>query len=119
MSRFVNLVRFELRFYLRRISTWVYFAVLMAAAFMMMLTFGGAFPEASASIEGTDGHVLVNSPHVLLILISTFGLFGILVTAAIAGNAGYRDFGHKTHPMVFTTPCPSWSISVAAGLAWC
>jgi len=104
MKRFLLLFGFELRFYLRRLSTWVYFGMLAAIAFLLMITFGGAFPDASASIEGTDGNVMVNSPHVLLLLVSMLGLFGTLVVAAIAGNAGYRDFGDGMHSLVFTKP---------------
>jgi hypothetical protein len=98
------LLRFELGYYLRRLSTWVYFAVMAGMAYLMMITFAGAFPGVTTSIEGTDGTVLVNSPHVLLILIALFGLFGTLVVAAVAGNAGYRDFACDMHPFVFTTP---------------
>jgi len=104
MSRFPLVLAFELRFYLCRISTWVYFLMLAAISFLLMITFGGAFPDTSASIQGTDGNVLVNSPHVLLILTSVIGLFATLVVAAVAGNAGYRDFGQRMHPLVFTTP---------------
>jgi hypothetical protein len=104
MSRFLALLRFEAAFYLGRLSTWVYFSCLAGVAFLMMLVFGGAFPDAQAGIEGTDGNVMVNSPHVLLILISLFAAFGTLVTAALAGNAGYRDFAETMHPLVFSTP---------------
>ena len=69
-ARFLSIVAFELSFYLRRISTWVYFAVMTFMAYLMMITFGGAFPDVTTAIEGTDGNVFVNSPHVLLILIS-------------------------------------------------
>ncbi|MFQ5668974.1 MAG: M1 family aminopeptidase [Acidobacteriota bacterium] len=104
MSKFLRLLRFELGYYLSRLSIWVYFAVMASTAYMMMITFGGAFPGVSSAIEGTDGNVLVNSPHVLLILTSLFAVFGTLVVAAVAGNAGHRDFGCNMHPFVFTTP---------------
>ncbi len=104
MRRFAALLRFELGYYLGRLSTWVYFVVMAFVAFLMMLVFGGAFPGVSASMEGTDGNVLVNSPHVILMLTSLFGLFGTLVVAALAGNAGYRDFACAQHSLVFSTP---------------
>lgn len=104
MSRFLALLRFELGFYLGRISTWVYFVIMAFFAFMMMVTFGGAFPDVRVGIEGTDGNVMVNAPHVLLILISLFAIFGTLAVAAVAGNAGYRDFAETMHPLVFSTP---------------
>jgi hypothetical protein len=96
------MLAFELRFYLRRISTWAYFFMLAAIGFLLMLAFGGAF-GGEGSIGGTDGNVQVNSPHVLLILTSVIGLFALLVVAAVAGNAGYRDFGDGIYPLVFTT----------------
>ncbi|MDB4324858.1 M1 family aminopeptidase, partial [bacterium] len=104
MKRFLKLVRFELTYYLRSMSPWIYFSIMAFMAFLMMVIFAGAFPDVTAAIEGTDGTVFVNSPHVLLILISMFGLFGTLVVAAVAGNAGYRDFAFNMHPLTFTTP---------------
>ena len=41
MTGLAHLLRFELRFYLRRISTWVYFAVL---AFLLLAVRSGLFP---------------------------------------------------------------------------
>ena len=104
MNRFLKLLGFELGLYLRSMSVWVYFSVMASISFLMMLTFAGAFTNVTTSIEGTDGTVLVNSPHLLLILTSLFAVFGTLVVAAIAGNAGYRDFACNTHALVFTTP---------------
>jgi hypothetical protein len=105
MSRLLRLVRFELTYYLRSMSTWVYFTIMAFMAFLVMIMCAGAFPDVTVSIGGTDGNVLVNSPHILLILTATFGLFGTLVVAAVAGNAGYRDFSGM-HELVFTSPTP-------------
>ncbi|MHC4991672.1 MAG: M1 family aminopeptidase, partial [Planctomycetota bacterium] len=104
MKSFLLLLRFELVYYLRRMSTWVYFVIMAFMAYLMMITFAGAFPNVTAAIQGTDGNVQVNSPHVLLILIAMFGLFGTLVVAAVAGNAGYRDFACDMHSLVFSAP---------------
>ena len=103
MKRTLELLRFELQLYRKRISTVAYWVVLAALGFFLMNIFGGAFPGVTASFGGSDGNVLLNSPHILMLLTSMFGLFGTLVVAAIAGNAGYRDFGEKMHPLVFVT----------------
>ncbi len=103
MSRTLQLLLFELRLYLRRFSTWVYFVILAAIGFLFMNIFGGAIPSVSASIQGSDGTVMINSPFILMQLTSLLGLFGTLVVAAVAGNAGYRDFGENMHPLIFTT----------------
>ena len=103
MNRTLQLLLFELRFYLRRLSTWVYFLILAAVGFLFINIFGGAIQSVSASIQGSDGTVMVNSPFILMQLTAMLGLFGTLVVAAVAGNAGYRDFGENMHPLVFTT----------------
>ena len=103
MRRTLGLLGFELWLYRKRISTAAYWLVLAALGFLVMNIFGGAFPGVTASFGGSDGNVQVNSPHLLMLMTSFFGLFGTLVVAAIAGNAGYRDFGEKMHPLVFAT----------------
>ncbi len=103
MKRTLELLRFELGLYRKRISTVAYWLVMAALGFFLMNIFGGAFPGVTASFGGSDGNVLLNSPHILMLITSMFGLFGTLVVAAISGNAGYRDFGEKMHPLVFVT----------------
>ena len=46
----------------------------------------------------------VNSPFVLTGLAGVISLFGVLVTAALLGNAVYRDYETGIHPLFFTTP---------------
>ncbi|HXI01588.1 MAG TPA: M1 family aminopeptidase [Candidatus Saccharimonadales bacterium] len=108
MRGFAALLRFEVRHYLGRISTWVYLLVMAFAAYMLNILLAGAFPKSSAAIAGTSGNVLVNSPHVILVLTSVLGLIGTLVVAAVSGNAGYRDFACEMHPLVFTSPTSKW-----------
>ena len=68
MSRFASLIGFEVRFYLGRLSTWIYLLVLAGIAFLMANLLGGAFPQAQAGVGGSDGKVLVNSPFVIALL---------------------------------------------------
>jgi hypothetical protein len=109
MTRWLALVGFELRYYLKRISTWVYFAVMFGIAFLLTNMIGGAFESVNAAVGGTDGKVLTNSPFVLTLLTWQVSLFGILITAALAGHAGYRDFGARMHALAFTTPVGKWT----------
>ncbi|MEM7246652.1 MAG: M1 family aminopeptidase [Acidobacteriota bacterium] len=106
------IVGFELAHHLRRISTWVYFALLSSFSFLFACALGGAFPGSQAGVAGTDGHVFVNSPYVIASLVTQFSVFGMLITVAICGHAGYRDFGDRMHPLVFTTPASKWSLLI-------
>ncbi|CAN5636741.1 M1 family aminopeptidase [soil metagenome] len=99
-----RIVAFELRYYLRRISTYVYFGIFFACSFGMMTLAGGRWEGVQMSLGGSGGSVNVDSPFVLLILTGVLSLFGVIVTAALLGNAVYRDYESGIHPLFFTTP---------------
>ncbi len=77
---------FELRQRLHRISTYVYFVVFFALGLLFALMSGGAFAQASVDF-GTGGKILLNSPYALNGVITYICFFGIVITAAIAGQA--------------------------------
>ncbi len=99
-----RIVGFEIRYYLRRISTYVYFAIFFGCAFGVMTLAGGSWQGVQMSVGGSGGSVFVDSPYVLLMLTSAIGLFGVIVTAALFGHAIFRDFESGIHPLFFTTP---------------
>ena len=98
MRTVLRLAGFEARYQLRRVSAWVYFFVLAAIAFLVVTVAGGAWDADSGSRV-----VLVNSPLRIASLLATLGMFAAPVTAAIAGNAVYRDFQTLSYPLFFTT----------------
>ncbi len=94
---------FELQQRLRRISTYVYFVVFFALGLLFTLMSGGAFAEASVDF-GTGGKVLVNSPYALNGIITYIAFFGIVITAAIAGQATYQDIDSNSAVFFYTAP---------------
>ena len=103
MTAFIAILRWEIRYYLRRISTWVYFAIFFAIAFLFMLAAGGAWSEVNLAI-GSGGKVLANAPFALASFIPVLSLFGVSITAALAGNALYKDYEAHADPLFYTTP---------------
>jgi ABC-2 type transport system permease protein len=103
MTQFFAIVRWELRYYLRRVSTWIYFGIFAAIAFLFMLATGGAFNEASVVLGG-GGKVMANSPYALATLLPLLALLGVSMVAAVAGNAMYRDYDARMDPLFYTTP---------------
>ena len=79
MSSYLGIVRFELGYYLRRISTWVYFAIFLASGFLIIHLAGGAWESVQMAVSGSGGNVKVNSPYVIAGLTATLGLFGVLL----------------------------------------
>ena len=99
-----GIVGFELRYYLRRISTWVYFGIFFLLAFLLVHLAGGAWDSVQVAVGGSGGNVHVNSPYSTAQLSGAVSLFGVLVTAALVGNAVCRDFDTGVYSLFFTTP---------------
>ena len=97
-----HIAYFELQQGFKRVSVWVYFLIFFAIAFLISNILGGAFTGASIVIgnQGTS----INSPLLIAELQTVFSIFGVLIFAAIFGNAGYRDYETNMHPLFFTKP---------------
>ena len=70
---------------------------------LFILMSGGAFSDASVDF-GTGGKVLVNSPYALNSVITYICFFGIIITAAIAGQATYQDIDSNSAVFFYTAP---------------
>lgn len=103
MNQYLAIVQWEVRYYLRRISTWVYFGIFFWLAFMMMLAAGGAFNEVNVAL-GSGGKVFANAPFALSAVMPILSIFGVSITAALAGNALYKDYDAHADPLFYTTP---------------
>jgi ABC-2 type transport system permease protein len=102
MSTFAAIVRWEVMYYLRRISTYVYFLVFVAIAGLFMLVMTGAFGDVG--VMSTGGKVRANAPLILAQLLPLMSLLGMSITAALAGNALYRDYDAGIDPLIYTAP---------------
>src|SRR5271154_5657993 len=99
----LSILAFEFTRRMRRISTYVYFLVYFALGFLFVLMSGGAF--ASATVDfGTGGKVLVTSPFALNVIITYVSFFGVIVTAALAGQATYQDIESNSTAFFYTAP---------------
>jgi len=86
-----RLILFEVRYHLARASTYIYFGVWFAIAFIEM-----TLPEGG-------GRQLVDNPSALANLTAGHSAFGVLVVSAICGMAICRDFELDVHALLFTT----------------
>jgi ABC-2 type transport system permease protein len=90
--KFREIFRFEFVYQARRVRTWLYFAVLFAAAFLLVRTDPG----------GGDG--VVNSPYDIAQDTVLTGLLWILMAPAVAGSAAARDVQTRMHPLIYAAP---------------
>ena len=90
--RLREVFRFELEYRLRSASTWIYAAILLAFSFSLI-----------ASNAGGGGPVHLNAPERIAEFCMIAGMFGMLVTAAVFGDAGVRDVEVGMDPLLFTS----------------
>jgi ABC-2 type transport system permease protein len=94
--KFLEIFRFEFAYQIRRVSTWLYFAVLTAIAFLFIA--GNYVDDARA------GDFFVNSP-VIIANVMVFGsLIWLFVAASVTGDAAARDAETRMYSLIYTTP---------------
>ncbi len=98
-----SILAFEFSRRFQRISTYVYFAVFFGLGFLFVLMSGGAFANATVDF-GTGGKVLVTSPFALNLIIMFVSFFGVVVVAAISGQATYQDLDSNSTAFFYTAP---------------
>ncbi len=89
-----EIFRYEVEHGLRSVSTWIYAALLFFVAVWISLATGA---------DG-DGGVHANAPELLASGFVRAGLFGMLITAALFGDAATRDVAVEMDPLLFTSP---------------
>ncbi len=87
---------FELKFRIKSLSTWVYFATWFLVSFLAI--------AAEDFISTGNGKQLLNGPYSTTILYTFFSLFGTIIIAAIFGTSALRDFQRDTLQLIFTKP---------------
>ena len=91
--KFREIFRFEFAYQVRRVSTWLCFAVLFVVAFWVM---GGSKP--------TDDDVLQNAPFGIAFFTVLGGTVWLLIAASVAGEAAARDVQTRMHPFTYIAP---------------
>ena len=93
---FGTIFLFELRYHLRRPSTWLFFALLFLFGFFMVASEGG-------SLTGSAAQVKRNAPYVIALGMVIFTAVGQVITTGLMGTAVLRDFQLRIHELFFTT----------------
>jgi ABC-2 type transport system permease protein len=96
MAQFWEFFEFELKFRLKSVSTYVYFALWFFLSFLAI--------AAEDFISTGNDKILLNGPFSTSILYIVITFFGVIVIAAIFGSSILRDFQRDTYQIVFTKP---------------
>ena len=95
---FITIYWFEIRYWLRNPSVYLYSIILLLMATVIMAASGGIFGEGSSS-----GNI-ANTPMSLYSLTAFFTKFLLLLIPSVIGNAVYRDYKHEVHPVLYSYP---------------
>src|SRR5690349_20632325 len=103
-SALATVAAFEFRTRIRRISTWVYFAIFGALAMLWIAAAGGAISGAIVSFG--SGKVWIDSPYAIAQTFGFLGMASLTVLAAVMGRAIQQDFEYRAEAFFFTAPIP-------------
>ncbi|MEZ4361853.1 MAG: M1 family aminopeptidase [Kofleriaceae bacterium] len=102
MRTLLAIAGFELRARVRRLSTWVYFAVFFALAVLWTAAAGGAF--ANASVSYGSEKVWINAPMALMATVGVLAVMALPVISSMLGRAVQQDFEYRTESAFFSSP---------------
>src|ERR1700679_4304765 len=93
---------FELRKRLSLLSTYIYIALFFACGVISIFAVGGAFSNVTAG-AGSE-RINANAPIVLQGMIASISYIGLLMSAAVFGQAVHQDFESRTDSILYTYP---------------
>ncbi|MPY88586.1 MAG: ABC transporter permease [Luteitalea sp.] len=91
-----EICRFEIAYQSRRVSTWLYFPVLLTLTYHMTR-------EIYIDNARRDGYFF-NAPFVIAVMTFYGTLMGLLIAPQLAGDAAARDVQTRMDPLFYTTP---------------
>lgn len=94
--KFREIFRFEFAYQIRRIWTWLIFAVLLVVNFLMT--------RDNSLAEALYDDFFVNSPFAIAKTTVFGSLIWLVVAPVIAGSAAARDVEMRMHPLLYTVP---------------
>jgi hypothetical protein len=94
--KFREIFRFEFAYQARRISTWLYFGLLLVVSFLMARN---VFVS-----EALEGGYFLNAPFAVAQVTLVACIMSLLALTALAGGAAARDIETRMHPILYTAP---------------
>ena len=94
MLKFIGIFRFDFGYQLSRITTWIYFGLLLAFS---VLTGYSLLDNVQ------NGEYFLNSPITIFTITAVSSSFALLLTSAVSANSSSRDFKTRIEPLIYTT----------------
>jgi ABC-2 type transport system permease protein len=101
---FLEILRFELKYALKKPSTYVFFCIYFAFYLFLSLAGSGVIPLGSSDSNTYLNSALANASLYLAFNQSIFALIHNMIIIAIMATAIQRDFEYNSHALFFTKP---------------
>ncbi len=108
---FWEMLSFELKYRLSKISTYVYMALFFLVSGFAVVISAGAFTGMKVNIAGGE-RLLLNSPFFIHTTILGFQMIAVFICAAFSGNAISRDYEYNMFQIICTKPVSKFSYLV-------
>ena len=100
----IKILSFELKYRLKKPSTFIYFILLLFLGFMAIYRGSHGSGILRIIVTAGVGNVNANAPFALYYLITTISSFAILITIGFFGKAAFRDYQENCHELYFSYP---------------
>ena len=94
---------YELRNALRGAAFYVYFSILSIVGFLFVALSSGAIKGGTVDMGG-GGKVMLNSDFGIASFLAIITLLGLVIVAAISGQATFQDIQYNATSLLFTKP---------------
>jgi len=102
---FFTIFSFEVRYWFRKPSLYVYTGIIFSLSVFIMATAAGIFENLSASMNDLT---IVNSPMAINGLINEMAIIVYFFLPAIIGGTIYKDYEHHMHSVLYSYPFKKW-----------
>lgn len=111
---FYSIYSFEIRYWLRKPSFYVYAAIMFALSYFVMISAAGIFENLTVTV---DTATIVNSPLAINGILNSMALIIYFFLPALIGGTIYRDYEHNMHSVLYSYPFKKWEYLLGKFLA--
>lgn len=102
---FYSIFSFEIRYWLRQTSFYVYAGIMFALSYFVMISAAGIFESLTVSMNTIT---IMNSPIAINGLLNEMGIILYFFLPALIGGTIYRDYKHNMHSVIYSYPFKKW-----------
>ena len=102
---FYSIFSFEIRYWLRKPSFYVYAGIMFVLSYFIMVSAAGIFESLTVSMNTAT---IMNSPIAINGILNEMAIILYFFLPALIGGTIYRDYEHNMHSVLYSYPFKKW-----------